>query len=77
MKTCICCQKQVGIESQSDYLAICSKCQPWVESHTDLINSQRKKLLDFINPAAKATFEAMEALEQGFIILRAMEKEAA
>ncbi|QFT13311.1 hypothetical protein [Vibrio sp. THAF190c] len=77
MKTCICCQKKVVVSSESEYLAVCDKCQPWVESHNELINSQRKKLLQNLNPAAKSTFEAMSALEQDFVVLRSMDKEAA
>lgn len=79
MKTCICCQKRVRVvnnDDESDCLTVCGTCQPWVESHNDLINGHQKKLLQHINPAAKSTFEAMGKLERGYIVLRAMEKEA-
>ncbi|MEQ6344843.1 hypothetical protein [Vibrio cyclitrophicus] len=76
-KTCICCQKSVNVDSSSDYLAVCGNCEPWMNSHLSLVDENRTKMIDNLNPAAKAAFKSMKHLEQGYVVLRFMEKEAA
>lgn len=78
MKTCICCQEVQSspIESKSEYLCVCPKCEAWTQHNMGMIEEHRKQLLAMLGDNAKKSFNDLSMLEQGYILIRGMEKVA-
>lgn len=80
-KTCIVCEQKTShydtITEQlpHEMLCVCEKCEKWYTTNMALISTHRDLMMSKFSPAVLNVFQQKPALEQGYIVIRSLEKQ--